>query len=63
MFLQGYKDKLAYAQLLNDASEVLIRDLPDWQAHHVPMAAETVTLNLPVRKPNVTVPVVEMWLK
>ena len=63
LYLPGYKDKIAYAQLLNDASEVHLRDLPDWQAHHVALPEGTVTLNLPVRKPNVAVPVVEMYLK
>ena len=63
VYLPGYKDKIAYAQLPNDASEVLIRDLPDWQSHHVALPEGTITLNLPVRKPNVAVPVVEMFLK
>jgi alpha-L-fucosidase len=63
LYLPGYKDKIAYAQLLNDASEVQIRDLPDWQSHHVALPEGTVTLNLPVRKPKVAVPVVEMFLR
>ncbi len=63
LYLPGYQGKLAYAQLLNDASEVQIRDLPDWQAHHVALPEGTVTLNLPVRKPNVAVPVVELYLQ
>ncbi|HEY3398923.1 MAG TPA: alpha-L-fucosidase, partial [Armatimonadota bacterium] len=63
VYLPGYQGKIAYAQLLNDASEVLMQDLPDWQATHVSMPPGTVTLNLPVRKPNVTVPVVEMFLR
>ncbi len=63
LYLPGWQGKVKYAQLLNDASEVQIRDLPDWQAHHVALPEGTMTLNLPVRKPQVTVPVVEMWLR
>ena len=61
LHLPGWKGKVAYAQLLHDASEVLIRDLPDWQAKHGGFPPDSVTLNLPVRKPNVAVPVVELY--
>ena len=54
-----FKDKIEYAQLLNDASEVKVEGRPEWQ-HGNPNA---VTLRLPVNKPNVTVPVIELYLK
>jgi alpha-L-fucosidase len=61
----AYTRRVEYAQLLNDASEVPIRGLADWQKK---MAggkdAETkITLTLPAVKPKVTVPVVELFLK
>jgi hypothetical protein len=36
---------------------------PDWQAGHETIAHGTLTLELPVLKPNVTVPVIELLLK
>ena len=54
---------MKYAQLLNDASEV------QWlgaqtDPHFVPPVGETtLTLHLPVKKPDVVVPVVELFLK
>jgi alpha-L-fucosidase len=63
LYLPGYQGKVKYAQLLHDASEAPIKDLPDWQSHHVALPEGTVVLNLPVVKPKVEVPVVEMFLK
>lgn len=51
LHLDGFAGKIAYAQLLNDASEVRFSEKDD-----------TVTLRLPVRKPDVVVPVVELFL-
>ena len=54
--------KVAYAQLLNDASEIKIRDeQPSWQADKMPEGTQT--LELPILKPNVVVPVIELFLK
>ena len=56
-----FSDKVAYAQLLHDGSEVQIR-----QPRHVSGALRKdvpASLMLPVRKPNVEIPVVEMFLK
>jgi alpha-L-fucosidase len=63
LHLDGLAGKVAYAQLLNDASEV------SWigahtDPHFVPPVGETtLTLDLPVKKPDVIVPVVELFLK
>ena len=56
--------KVDYAQLLNDASEIGILE-PSRQTDHVrpDVRADSVTLELPVVKPNVVVPVVELFLK
>ena len=62
---EAYAQRVEYAQLLNDASEVTI-GLDDWhasQAGKTASAAKALTLNLPQQKPNVTIPVVELFLK
>ena len=63
LHLDGFAEKVAYAQLLNDASEVRFTERPGWQASHEKVSAETLTLRLPVIQPNVTVPVIELLLK
>jgi len=62
LHLDGLAGKVEYAQLLNDASEVLMQSRPDWQGHD-DVHQDTLTLRLPVQKPNVTVPVIELFLK
>lgn len=63
LLLDGLRGKVKYAQLLNDASEV------QWPAegadtHFMPPGGEaTLTLLLPVKKPDVVVPVIELILK
>jgi len=65
--LNDLADRVEYAQLLNDASEVKIQTVdPHQQAQNTTpggTAPGTLTLELPVRKPAVTVPVVELFLK
>jgi alpha-L-fucosidase len=64
--LQGMAGRVEYAQLLNDASEVRMVEVdPHQQAQNTTMggAAETLTLELPVQKPDVAVPVIELFLK
>ncbi|ASK62219.1 alpha-L-fucosidase [Virgibacillus phasianinus] len=64
--LEGLAGKVNYAQLLNDASEVYFRE---FDPEEVITSTETkidrkaVVLDLPVQKPNVEVPVVELFLK
>jgi len=63
LHLDGFfKDKIEYAQLLNDASEVKVEGRPEWQQHGTG-DPNSITLRLPVNKPNVTVPVIELYLK
>ncbi len=59
LYLKGLKGKVEYAQLLNDASEVFLHEYngdllegDDW-----------LMLQLPIQKPDVAVPVVELFLK
>ena len=65
LHLDGLAEKVSYAQLLNDASEIKFSKPP--QHEHVGtnkgIYKDTVTLQLPVQKPEVTVPVIELFLK
>ncbi|MGO7202875.1 alpha-L-fucosidase, partial [Rhizobium ruizarguesonis] len=63
--IEGLADRIAYAQFLHDASEVR------WLSHAtdvdsnigVTVPEGMITLELPVRRPDVTVPVIEIVLK
>jgi alpha-L-fucosidase len=58
--------RVAYAQLLNDASEIPFWEIdPHQEAQTQFMTGEagTLTLGLPVQKPDVRVPVIELFLK
>ena len=65
--LAGLGDRVEYAQLLNDASEVKMRVVdPHQGAQNTTMGGlqpNTLTLDLPVQKPPVSVPVIELFLK
>lgn len=64
--LPGLGGKVAYAQLLNDASEIRFRETDPEQAALTTtpggQAPGTVTLTLRIRPPQVAVPVVELFL-
>jgi alpha-L-fucosidase len=63
--LPGMADRVAYAQLLNDGSEIKFRQIG--ASVHAALNARTpegaVTLQLPVIQPDVAVPVIEIFLK
>ncbi len=62
LHLDGYKGKVKYAQLLNDASEVnFVERVGHWVSEE--KEAGTITLQLPVKQPEVTVPVIELFLE
>ena len=63
LFLDGFKGKIKYAQLLNDASEIQIIKKPYWTVVERKFSKDTVILKVPVRKPPVEVPVIELFLK
>lgn len=67
LHLNGLADRVAYAQFLHDGSEVKMRVAdPHAQAQNTTMgglAADTLTLELPVAQPPVDVPVVELFLR
>ncbi|WP_433440926.1 alpha-L-fucosidase [Nonomuraea sp. CA-141351] len=58
--------RVAYAQFLHDASEVPIVEVdPKEPFHHYlrGLPEDTLTLQLPITRPDVTIPVVELFLK
>ncbi len=63
LHLDGFAGKVKYAQLLNDASEIRMGRRIDWHSSSEATAEDTLTLFLPVPKPDVTVPVIELLLK
>ncbi|GAB4466781.1 MAG: alpha-L-fucosidase [Armatimonadaceae bacterium] len=66
LHLPNMADKVEYAQLLNDASEVKMRKFEIGQGGNLRVdgnADNLLTLELPIKKPNVTVPVIELFLK
>ena len=62
LYLEGLADKVAYAQLLHDGSEVLMR-ATGGVLSTAPAQENTLLLQLPIQKPNVLVPVIELFLK
>ncbi|TCL77348.1 alpha-L-fucosidase-like protein [Curtobacterium sp. PhB128] len=59
--------RVAYAQLLNDASELHFREIPPGtRAQNTGLGGQpagTLTLTLPIVRPDVAVPVVELFLR
>lgn len=65
LHLDGFAGKVEYAQLLNDASEIPMQGPEAWQiaVEGGAKPSSTLTLRLPVRKPDVAVPVIELFMK
>ncbi len=63
LHLPGLAGKIEYAQLLHDASEIKVVEAPEGKPLPEWMKPGSVTLELPVLKPRVTVPVIELFLK
>ncbi|MHC4873015.1 MAG: alpha-L-fucosidase [Planctomycetota bacterium] len=65
--LDGLAGKVAYAQFLNDASEVRFDDSSNSAVQHSNMSAKikkgSIRMEIPIKKPGVTVPVIELFLK
>jgi len=60
--MQGYKNKIKYAQFLHDASEIKVA-APRGHWIEQEVGEEDVNLLLPVNKPPVEIPVIEIFLK
>jgi alpha-L-fucosidase len=66
LYLGGLANRVKYAQLLNDASEIkFFTEEPNKNALHTKIECppDTLFIELPIQKPNVEVPVVELFLK
>jgi len=63
LMLPGFAGKVKYAQLLNDASEVKMTEPRGHWGMDSQNLEGLLSLRLPVVKPNVTVPVIELFLK
>ncbi|MBN2408949.1 MAG: alpha-L-fucosidase [Candidatus Aminicenantes bacterium] len=69
LYLDGFAGRVAYAQLLDDASEVKFIDqsrageIGFFPGERKGDKGEAIILRLPVRPPDVTVPVIELFLK
>jgi alpha-L-fucosidase len=64
--LDGMAGRVEYAQLLNDGSEVkMIQIDPHVQSQNTTMGGEndSLILELPIQKPDVAIPVIELFLK
>ncbi len=61
LHLKGLGGKVAYARFLHDGSEVRIH-MPEWESRQLSIDADTLVLDLPIKKPDVVVPVIELTL-
>lgn len=62
LLLPGFKDKIKYAQFLHDASEIKISaPYGYWMKKEI--GKDDVNLSIPVNKPNIEIPVIEVILK
>lgn len=60
--LEGLGVIVSDARFLHDGSEVDIH-MPDWEAKQLDVNPNTQVLSLPIEKPDVVVPVIELTLK
>jgi alpha-L-fucosidase len=61
LYLEALGGKVSYARFLHDGSEVEI-EMPSWESSQLQVKPDTLVLNLPVQKPDVVVPVIELSL-
>lgn len=59
---KAFQERVEYAQLLNDASEVPMK-MDEWHAKQLDLKDRGIILTLPQNRPSVAVPVVELFLK
>lgn len=64
LYLPGYKGKVKYAQFLHDGSEIKYTSRTEPGSHMtITAGAEDLIVDLPVVKPNVEIPVIELILE
>lgn len=61
--LEGYEGKIKYAQFLHDASEIKISKPRAHNRGGDNNSSNDLELNLPVAKPNIEIPVIELYLQ
>ncbi|HOU13574.1 MAG TPA: alpha-L-fucosidase [Anaerolineae bacterium] len=54
--------RVSYARFLHDGSEIKLKP-EDWSAHQLQLSNDVLVLELPVKQPDVVVPVIELTLK
>jgi alpha-L-fucosidase len=59
--LEELGGRVSYARSMHDGSEVAIH-MPEWESKQLQINPETLVLNLPIQKPEVVVPVIELTL-
>jgi alpha-L-fucosidase len=62
LHLEGLASKVEFARFLHDGSEVQMVT-SGWELSQFQLKPDTLVLNLPVKKPDVVVPVIELTLK
>ncbi len=62
LYLDGFAGKVKYAQLLHDGSEVILGKPKKSSVIDEQIPSDTLILELPVQKPRVTIPVIELFL-
>jgi alpha-L-fucosidase len=62
LILEGYAGRVGYAQLLHDASEVKMSSKKDTTWMPEDAKSGDLVLRLPMVKPNVEIPVIELFL-
>jgi alpha-L-fucosidase len=62
LLIDGLAGKVEYSQFLHDGSEVLMDAVPAWQLEQIHIPESTLILSLPIKKPDVVVPVIELTL-
>jgi len=63
IYLPGLADKVAYAQILNDGSELKLKTKKGAWLDDVKSDDNGLTITIPVTKPDVEIPVIELFLK
>ncbi len=61
--IKNAADKIKYAQLLHDASEVLFSDKDGGPLRENKVEKNAVVMSLPIKKPEIEIPVIEVFLK
>lgn len=61
--LTGIKGKVSYAQFLHDASEIKLKKQKGAWLDEVDDGQHTVTLSIPIEKPDMQIPVIEVFLE